>query len=152
MRSCRTVALTLFALTLTACGSSKSDVADAEWAQTGVSASAPRNLGVNAYLWQASRDTLGFMPLTSVDPFGGLIVSDWYTPPGTPDERLKVVIHVMDRALRADGLKAEVFRQVRNGGEWQYAVSNPNIARQLEDAILTRARELRLARRKAESQ
>ena len=152
MRSCRTVALALFALTLTACGSSKSDMADAAWAQLGVSASAPRNLGVNAYLWQATRDTLGFMPLTSADPFGGLIVSDWYTPPGSPDERLKVVVHIMDRALRADGLKAEIFRQVRNENEWQYAVSNPNTARQLEDTILTRARELRLARRKAESQ
>src|SRR3954471_10173020 len=98
MRSCRTVALALFALALTACGSSKPDIADADWAQLGVSESAPRNLGVNAFLWQATRDTLRFMPLTSVDPFGGLIVSDWYTPPGTPDERLKVVVHVMDSA------------------------------------------------------
>ncbi len=151
MRSSGAVTLALFALALNACGSSKSDMADAEWAQLGVSASAPRNLGVNAYLWQASRDTLGFMPLTSVDPFGGLIVSDWYTPPGTLDERLKVVVHVMDKALRAEGLKAEVFRQVRHGTEWQYAVPNPNTARQLEDAILTRARELRLARRRAEA-
>ena len=151
MRSCRTVALAFFGLALTACGSSKSDIADSEWVQLGVSASAPRNLGVNAYLWQATRDTLEFMQLASVDPFGGVIMSDWYTPPGSPDERLKVVVHIMDRALRADGLKAEVFRQVRNGTEWQYAVSNPNTARRLEDSILTRARELRRAHRNAET-
>ena len=145
MRRSRIVALGFLALTLTACGSQKSDITDAEWAQLGVSASAPRNLGVNAYLWRATLDALGFLPLASADPFGGLIVSDWYTPPESPNERLKIVVHIMDRALRPDGLKAKVFRQVRNGTEWHYALPNLEIALLLEDTILTRARALRSA-------
>ena len=70
-------------------------------------------LGVNSYLWHASLDTLSFMPLVSADPFGGVIISEWYVAPTSPDERLKVTIYIMDRALRADALKVVVFRQVR---------------------------------------
>ena len=51
----------------------------------------------------------------------------------------------MDRALRADGLKVVVFRQTRNGAMWSDAQPSPDTAHKLEDAILTRARELRLA-------
>ena len=111
----------------------------------GVSATAPRILGVNAYLWHASLDTLSFLPLASVDPFGGVIISGWYVPPASPDERMKITVHVMDRALSADGVKVRVFRQERNGADWQYAATNPDTARKLEDTILTRARELRQA-------
>jgi hypothetical protein len=111
----------------------------------GVSAPAPKALGVNAYLWHASLDTLSFLPLLLVDPFGGVIISDWYAPPTSPGERLKVTVHIMDRTLGADGLKVAVFRQVRHSADWQYAETNPETARKLEDAILTRARELRLA-------
>jgi uncharacterized protein DUF3576 len=102
-------------------------------------------LGVNSYLWHATLDTLSFLPLTSADPFGGVIISEWYVAPTSPDERLKVTIYIMDRALRADALKVVVFRQVRNGTIWQDATASPDTAHKLEDSILTRARELRLA-------
>jgi hypothetical protein len=102
-------------------------------------------LGVNAYLWQASLDTLSFLPLLSADPFGGVIITDWYVPTPGVGERLKVTVYVMDRTLRADGLKVVVFRQTRNGTNWQYAQGNADTERKLEDAILTRARDLRLA-------
>ncbi|MBN8905813.1 MAG: DUF3576 domain-containing protein [Rhodospirillales bacterium] len=102
-------------------------------------------VGVNAYLWRAALDTLSFMPLSSADPFGGVIITDWYVAPSLPDERLKVTIYIMDRNLRADGLKVVVFRQTRNGANWGDATPNPDTAHKLEDAILTRARELRLA-------
>ena len=62
-----------------------------------------------------------------------------------PDERLKITIYIMDRNLRADGLKVVVFRQTRNGANWSDAAPTPDTAHKLEDAILTRARELRLA-------
>lgn len=102
-------------------------------------------LGVNTYLWHASLDTLSFMPLSSADPFGGVIITDWYMAPNAPNERLKVTIYILDRNLRADGLKVVVFRQTRNGDTWTDAAPSPETAHKLEDAILTRARELRLA-------
>lgn len=110
-----------------------------------MSAAAPRALGVNSYLWQAALDTFSFLPLAKADPFGGVVISDWYSSPSSPDERVKVTIYIMDRVLRAEGLKVRVFRQVRNGPDWQDAQANPEIGRQLEDTILTRARQLRLA-------
>jgi Domain of unknown function (DUF3576) len=102
-------------------------------------------LGVNSYLWHAALDTLSFMPLASADPFGGVIITDWYVAPSAPDERLKVTIYILDRNLRADGLKVVVFRQTRNGAVWSDATPTPDTAHKLEDSILTRARELRLA-------
>lgn len=112
----------------------------------GAPAAGGAGIGVNAFLWRASLDTIDFMPLASADPFGGVIITEWYAPPNAPDERLKVNLFILDTQLRADGLKASVFRQTRAGnGEWQDAPVEPGIGRQLENAILTRARELRIA-------
>jgi hypothetical protein len=103
-------------------------------------------IGVNSYLWRASLDTIAFMPLASADPFGGVIITDWYTPSETPDERLKVNIVILGRQLRADGVRASVFRQRRDGtGVWTDAAVATETATELEDAILTRARQLRIA-------
>jgi hypothetical protein len=109
-------------------------------------ATASGGIGVNSFLWRASLDTLSFMPLTSADPFGGVIITDWYTPPETPAERFKMTIYILDRRLRADGLKVAVFRQQRQGGErdWIDAEVSPETATELENAILTRARQLRI--------
>jgi hypothetical protein len=102
-------------------------------------------IGVNAYLWRGTLDTISFMPLASADPFGGLIITDWYEPPESPNERLKLQVQIRDQSLRADGLKVSVFRQVRNGSEWTNAAVDPATATSLEDKILTRARELRVS-------
>lgn len=101
-------------------------------------------IGVNSFLWRASLDTLSFVPLVSADPFGGVIISEWYNDAATPDERFKLTVYILDRRLRADGLKVAVFRQTRQGAEWQDASANPATATQLENAILIRARELRV--------
>jgi hypothetical protein len=102
-------------------------------------------IGVNAFLWRASLDTLGFMPLASADPFGGVIITDWYSPPETPDERFKVNVYILDRQLRADGIKAAVFRQRRTpDGRWADASVEQSTVMDLENAILTRAREIRV--------
>jgi hypothetical protein len=74
-----------------------------------------------------------------------VIISEWYVAPSSPNERLKVTVYIMDRALRADGLKVVVFRQVKGTAGWADAVTSPETAHKLEDSILTRARELRLA-------
>jgi hypothetical protein len=104
-------------------------------------------IGVNSYLWRAALDTVSFMPLSSADPFGGVILTDWYTPQATPNERLKLNVFILDRQLRSDGIQVKVFRQVRGtkGGAWKDTEVTPATARQLEDTILTRARQLRVA-------
>ncbi|MEG3616930.1 DUF3576 domain-containing protein [Magnetovibrio sp. PR-2] len=101
-------------------------------------------LGVNTYLWRATLDTIAFMPMNSADPFGGVIITDWYSPPETPAERFKLNIIVLDKALRADGVRVSVFRQIYDqNGNWRDAPVDAETARQMEDAILTRARQLR---------
>ena len=100
-------------------------------------------LAVNAYLWRGALDTLSFMPLASADPFGGVIITDWYQPPTTPGERFKVTAYIMGRQLRTDGLRVTVFRQVEQGGQWVDAPVNANTASEMEDKVLARARQLR---------
>ncbi|MFN0106222.1 MAG: DUF3576 domain-containing protein [Bryobacteraceae bacterium] len=102
-------------------------------------------VAVNAFLWRASLDTLAFMPLASADPFGGVIITDWYAPPETPAERFKLNVYILDRALRADGLKISVFRQTQDAaGRWIDATVGAEVATEVENSVLTRARELRL--------
>jgi hypothetical protein len=102
-------------------------------------------IGVNSLLWRASLDTLSFMPLASADPFGGVIITDWYTPASSPGERFKVTVYILGRELRADGLRASVFHQVNQGGSWTDAPVSATTATDLENAILTRARQMRIA-------
>lgn len=105
-------------------------------------------IGVNAFLWRASLDTISFMPIASADPFGGVILTDWYSAPETPNERTKLNIFIRDRELTADGVKASVFRQSKDSsGAWQDASVAPSTAGSLENAILTRARQIRMAQK-----
>jgi hypothetical protein len=107
--------------------------------------SAGVGIGVNAYLWRATLDTVNFMPLASADPFGGVIITDWYSAAESPNERFKMTLYVLDQDLRADGIRAAVFRQVRDmAGGWSDAVVDPRTGPDIENAILTRARQLRL--------
>lgn len=105
----------------------------------------PPQLGVNAFLWRASLETLDNMPTASVDPFGGVIITEWHAEPEAPGERLKVTAYILDTQLRADALKVSVFRQTGGAGGWTDAPVDADTARQLENAILTRARELYIA-------
>ncbi|MBI1364543.1 MAG: DUF3576 domain-containing protein [Alphaproteobacteria bacterium] len=101
---------------------------------------------VNRYLWAASLETLDFLPVFSADPIAGLIITDWYQNPETPNERFKVTVYILDSSLRADALRVSVFRQQRDekSGGWQDASVNPATSREIENAILTRARQIRL--------
>ncbi|MCA8930257.1 MAG: DUF3576 domain-containing protein [Alphaproteobacteria bacterium] len=101
-------------------------------------------IAVNSFLWRASLDTVSFMPLASADPFGGVIITDWYSAPDVPNERTKMQIYILDRELRSDGLRVSVFRQRLDDGRWVSAQVSPRTTRQIEDSILTRARELRV--------
>ncbi|MBT5415798.1 MAG: DUF3576 domain-containing protein [Rhodospirillaceae bacterium] len=100
-------------------------------------------VSVNTFLWRASLDTVSFMPLISADAYGGVLITDWYAPPETPDERFKINLFVSGQALRAESVKAVVFRQIRQGSEWRDSPVDPSTARGLENTVLTRARQLR---------
>ncbi len=104
--------------------------------------------GANTFLWRAALDTIGFMPLASADSRGGVILTDWYTPPSSPEERIKLNVLIKDNTLRADGVRVSVFRQTKSEAKnapasWVDAVANPSTASQIEDAILQRARQLK---------
>ena len=102
-------------------------------------------IGVNSFLWRATLDTISFMPLASADPFGGVILTDWYSDPETPNERVKINAFITGRELKADGIRVATFRQELKGGQWRDASVAEDTARKLEDSILTRARQLRIA-------
>jgi hypothetical protein len=100
-------------------------------------------IGVNSYLWRAAVDTLSFAPLITADSNGGVIVTDWYTNPNTPGERVKLTVSIIDQDLRADALRVAASRQVNQNGVWVDAPVAAATVQKLEDIILTRARDLR---------
>ncbi|HLY89797.1 MAG TPA: DUF3576 domain-containing protein [Acetobacteraceae bacterium] len=100
-------------------------------------------LGVNAYLWRGALDTLSFMPLASADPFGGVIITDWYTPPTSSNERFKATAYILGRELRSDGVRVSIFRQVLQDGHWVDSSVSPVTVGEIENKVLARARELR---------
>jgi hypothetical protein len=100
-------------------------------------------IGVNAFLWRATLDTLSFMPLASADPFGGVVITDWFQPPGVGGERFRVTAFILGRTLRSDGVRVVVFRQEQRQGNWVDASVSASTGSDLEDQVLNRARELR---------
>jgi hypothetical protein len=107
---------------------------------------APSNvtaIGVNSYLWRASLETLSFMPLMQADSSGGVIVTDWYSNPQNPGERVKLSVSILDLDLRADAVRVAATREVQQGGTWVAAPVQAATVQRLEDIILTKARDLR---------
>ena len=105
-----------------------------------------QGIGVNGYLWRASLDTLSFMPLLTADPWGGVINYDWYINPQAPNERFKATVFILDTRLRADALNVTVTKEVRDAqGQWVGAAVAAQTETDLENAILTKARQLNLS-------
>lgn len=123
-------------------GSSTANTAESSSSQLGPEETG--SLGVNAYLWRATLDTLSFLPLASADPYGGVVITDWYANPAKADERLKATVYILDTRLRADGISAAVFRETLVSGAWVPASVSPDTNVALENAILAKARQLRL--------
>ena len=118
---------------------------DSEGGASDKNGSSSSGIGVNSFLWRASLDTVAFMPLVSADPFGGVIITDWYGPPESKNERYKITLFILGTSLRSDGIRAKVFRQEKTtGNNWQDTNADQKLDRDLEDAILTRARQLRI--------
>ncbi len=152
MRVASVGVLSLTLVGVAACGTGGSrNVDGGGWSPFGRGSSETKSggaaeIGVNAYLWRASLDTLSFMPLASADPYGGVVITDWYTNPEKPDERFKATVYILDTRLRADGLNVTVFKQVSDGaGGWTDAPTAAQTETDIENAILTKARQLRLA-------
>lgn len=150
--------LALSVLGVSACGSNKppktftSQSEEPGFRPFGLFKKAPKaaasegSIGVNGFLWRASLDTLAFMPLASADPYGGVIVTDWYINPEKPDERFKATVYILDTRLRADGLNVTIFKQAKDAsGAWVDTAASDQTATDIENAILTRARQLRLS-------
>jgi hypothetical protein len=125
------------ALGLAACGGGNSRP------QADLAAAQVTSIGVNSYLWRATLETLSFMPLTQADSAGGVIVTDWYANPASPNERVKVSVSILDSDLRADAVRVAASRQVLTDGVWVEATVQASTVQRLEDIILTKARDLR---------
>lgn len=91
---------------------------------------------VNRYIWQASLEVLDFLPVQTVDPFTGVIVTGYGTPPGG-GSAYRATVLIKDPALDARSLN--VALQTRGGP------ASAATTRAIEDAILTRARQLRIS-------
>jgi hypothetical protein len=138
------------ALSVSACGFVRDDInrtlgnaPDDRVRTADLAASQVTTIGVNSYLWRAALDTLSFAPLAQTDSNGGVIVTDWYANPNSPNERVKVTATILDADLRADALRIAASRQVLQGGQWIDAPVAAATVQRLEEIILTRARDLR---------
>ncbi len=131
----------LLALTLAGCGKDREKVLR----ERTLASETISSIGVNAYLWRAALNTLDFLPMAQVDSAGGVIISDWYVNPADPQERAKVTVYIVDKSLRADAVKVNVFKQVLKNGEWADSAGGLDSEKTIADAILIEARRLRLA-------
>ena len=132
------VLLAAAGLTLGACQSNRT-------APVGLAPAATNQIGVNTYLWRAAVDTVSFAPLLTADSAGGVIVTDWYSSPNAPGERVKLTVSILDAQLRADAVRVNAVRQVNQGGSWVDAPVSAATVQKLEDIILVRARDIRRA-------
>ena len=151
MRRAAILALTIVgAIGLSACDFVREDInrtlgrgTESRVREADLAASQVTTIGVNSYLWRAALETLSFAPMAQVDSNGGVLVTDWYTNPNSPNERVKVTATILDRDLRADALRIAASRQVLQGGQWLDAPVAAATVQKLEEIILTRARDLR---------
>ncbi|PHR63116.1 MAG: hypothetical protein COA47_00445 [Robiginitomaculum sp.] len=133
-------------LAVSGCSRSGSSIANRISPFSGASSKQLAGIGVNSFLWRASLETIDFMPLQSADPYGGVIITGWHSDAAAPKERFKATVYILDTRLRADGLKVSVFKQTQDEtGNWVAANIDPDTEIQIENSILTRARELKIS-------
>ena len=102
-------------------------------------------LPINPYLWQGSLETIDFMPLASANPLAGIIITDWYTDQNAPNERCKINIFIKGQEMKTDNLKVNSFCQTLSNGQWLNLKNNTNNDAKLENAILNKAKKIRLS-------
>lgn len=97
---------------------------------------------INQFLWQASIEVLNFIPLASSDSNGGVIITEWYSPKESKNFRFKINIFIKDNVISPDAIEVRIFEQNLAKGTWIDKVSTSNLAINIEDKILRKAREL----------
>ena len=135
-----TTAATMMVLTVATSGCSRNRNLPTQLAPSQVT-----TLAINSYLWRAAVDTVSFAPLLQANAQSGVIITDWYTNPKAPGERVKLTVAVLDPDLRTDALRVSAAKQVYQNGAWVDAPVSAATVQKLEDIILTRARDLRRA-------
>ena len=99
---------------------------------------------INPYLWKASLETISFMPLASADPFGGTIITDWYTSASNENERCKLNIFINGSEFKTENLKVSSFCQIFKNQKWINTKTNIQNNVKIENAILNKAKKIRL--------
>jgi hypothetical protein len=107
--------------------------------------SAMIGMPINPYLWRASIETINFMPLSSTDPFAGTIITDWYTSETNMGERCKLNVFINGQELKTSNLKVSSFCQILKDNQWVNVKSNQDDNINLENAILNKAKKLKLS-------
>jgi len=101
------------------------------------------SLPINELLWRSSLDVLDFMSFQSIDPFGGVIISNWFINKNNSNIRNKIIVSFSSSELKATSFKVSVTREKFNNKKWISDGYSDGLARKIEDLILSRARELR---------
>jgi len=113
--------------------------------QNNQTASIGVGMPINPYLWKASLETINFMPLSSADPFAGLIITDWYSQNNT-NERCKINIFIKGVELKTSNLKVNSFCQtLSDTNNWISNETDIMTNAQIENAILNKAKKLKLS-------
>ncbi|WP_375359008.1 DUF3576 domain-containing protein [Candidatus Tisiphia endosymbiont of Neophilaenus lineatus] len=105
---------------------------------------------VNKYLWQASIETLRFVPLASTDSVGGVIITEWYSPKGQTNFRFKINIFIKDNVISLDAIQVKIFEQTLKNGNWLDNHTTSDLANSIEDKILRKSRELYISAERKE--
>tara|TARA_B100000575_G_scaffold293509_1_gene305150 strand:- start:1266 stop:1871 length:606 start_codon:yes stop_codon:yes gene_type:complete len=102
------------------------------------------SMPINKFLWQGALNTVNFMPLTSADPMGGTILTDWYSTTSNENERCKLNIFISGSELKTQNLKVTSFCQDFKNQKWVNKTTDPDNNIKIENAILNNAKKLRL--------
>ena len=99
---------------------------------------------INPYLWSASLETLNFIPLSSADPFGGTIFTDWYSTQANENERCKINVFISGAELKTQNLRVSSFCEIFKNNKWVGVTTNNKDNIDLENVILNKAKKLKL--------
>jgi len=96
-------------------------------------------------MWRATLETLDFVPLSSVNYSGGIIITDWYSPDTNSKESLKIEIRFLDSELKASSIKVNSFKKkCENINNCLIAKNSINFNNKIKDSIIAMARELKI--------
>ena len=102
------------------------------------------SMSVNAYLWRGALETINFMPLSSADPIGGTIITDWYSTNENQNERCKLNIFISGKKLSTENLKVTSFCQEYKNPNWINKKIDQDNNIKIENAILNKAKKFKI--------